>query len=250
MRETEVIYAYGRHAIQEALKAAPQAVEEVFLAPDTRDEVLGALLRKAKVKVSSLQKHGLPRGVDPQSIHQGIVARISLNRLVRPYKSFLDELVVTPDTALVVLAELQDPQNVGAAIRTAAAFGAAAVLVPERNQAPISGTVVKVSAGMAFQVPIVEVVNVNTALRDLKEKGFWIYGLDGEGDHSLHTEVFDAPAVFVVGNEADGIREKTKETCDIVLTIPMHARCESLNAAASLSATLYAWSAQHPGSLI
>lgn len=249
MRETEIIYAYGRHAIEEALKAAPQAVEEVFLAPDTKDQTLGDLLRRAKVKVSSLEKHGLPRGVDPHSVHQGVVARISLNRLVQPYHMFAQALKPAPHTALVVLAELQDPHNVGAAIRSAAAFGASAVLIPERNQAPINGTVAKVSAGMAFRIPLVEVGNVNTTLRDLKERGFWIYGLAGDGDHSLHTEVFDAPAVFVIGGEGEGMREKTKETCDIVLSVPMHPRCESLNAAASLTATLYAWSAQHSEAL-
>lgn len=102
---------------------------------------------------------------------------------------------MTKDTALVILGELQDPHNVGAIIRSAAAFGVSAILMPEHNQAPVTGTVVKVSAGMAFRIPLVTVPNVNSAIRDLKERGFWVYGLDGEAKQTLPKEQFDAPAL-------------------------------------------------------
>jgi 23S rRNA (guanosine2251-2'-O)-methyltransferase len=90
---------------------------------------------------------------------------------------------------------------------------------------------------------------VNRALETLKKAGFFTYGLEGTGETSLHTEQFTKPTVFVLGNEGEGIREKTKEHCDFMLKIPMHPRSESLNAAASAATVFYAWSAQHPGSL-
>jgi 23S rRNA (guanosine2251-2'-O)-methyltransferase len=98
---------------------------------------------------------------------------------------------------------------------------------------------------MAFRIPLVMVGNINNTLRDLKEKGFWVYGLDETATQLITEEKFDAPTAFVLGNEGTGIREKTRELCDILLSIPMSPKCESLNAATSGAIAFYAWSAKH-----
>jgi 23S rRNA (guanosine2251-2'-O)-methyltransferase len=237
------IYIHGKHAVKEALLHIPQAVNQIMALPDFEDKELLALAKKEDIPRGKFDPSNAPKG------HQGIMAQILLNNLLRPEKQFFENLEITPDTCIVVLGELQDPHNVGAVIRSAAAFGATAVFIPEHNQAPITGAVTKVSAGMAFRVPLVTVPNVNNALRELKKKGFWIYGLEGESKHSIHSENFDVPTVIVLGNEAEGIREKTKDLCDILLSIPMNPACESLNAAASAAVTLYAWSVKHPNAL-
>lgn len=174
---------------------------------------------------------------------------VNIKHLVRPYKEFMAKLEVTADSMLVILDEIQDPHNVGAIIRSAAALGATAILIPEHNQAPITETVVKVSVGMAFKIPLVQIGNVNNAVRDLKDKGFWIYGLDGESKQSIINEVFAEPTVFIMGNEANGIRAKTRDLCDIMLSIPMHPRCESMNVASSASIAMYEWSTHHKNAL-
>jgi len=245
----EKTHIYGKRAVTEALRRAPQCVERVLLSPDFHDQELHDLIRGAGATMGKLTPDNMPRDVEAGAVHQGIVAQVSLARLVLSYDDFVGQLSIAPHTALVILGEVQDPQNVGAMIRSAAAFGTSGVLIPEHNQAPITGAVVKVSAGMAFSVPLVSIGNVNNAIRDLKERGFWIYGLDGEAEQSIADEKFDAPAVFVLGNEAKGIRMKTLELCDIVLKIPMRPECESLNVAASSAVALYAWSAQHPEAL-
>lgn len=243
------IYIYGKHALTEALRNNPKSVDRIFSASKIDGE-LADLVRDANVRVDQLRQGGMPDGIEKNATHQGLIGRVSLRALVRPYKPFIESLKVTKDTCLIVLGEIQDPHNVGAIIRSAAAFGAAAVLMPEHNQAPVSGAVVKVSAGMAFKMPLVQIPNVNMTLEDLKKRGFWIYGLDGSAKQSVVSEEFDQPTVIVLGNEGDGIRQKTLELCDIPLSIPMSPDCESLNVAASAAVALYAWSVRHPGALL
>ncbi|MBI2045870.1 MAG: 23S rRNA (guanosine(2251)-2'-O)-methyltransferase RlmB [Parcubacteria group bacterium] len=242
-------YIYGRHALMEALTHAPKTVEQVFLATHIHDDALKGLIRKAGALMSSFPADTPPRGIDAGAVHQGFIALVSTDALVLPYDEFIRTLSVNPDTALVLLDELEDPQNVGAIIRSAAAFGISGVLLPEHNQAQITGSVVKVSAGMAFRIPLVQIGNVNMTVRDLKEKGFWIYGLDEEAPHPIAKEVFDAPAVFILGNESKGIRAKTRELCDVLLSIATNEQCESLNVGASAAVALHQWSLGHPKAL-
>lgn len=208
------VYAYGKHAVGEAKRYAAHAVLKVF-----------------------------------NDKKEGEVAQISLYKLMRQYGDFAQELSATPDTSLVLLAGVEDPHNVGAIIRSAAAFGAGAVLIPEHGQAPITDTVLKVSAGMAFRVPLVSVTGVQQVLSDLKKRGFKVAALDGTAKQSLNDETFIEPIVFVFGNEGAGIPGPVKPLCDKTLSIPMHPRAESLNVAAAAAVTLAAWAARHPHAL-
>jgi len=98
---------------------------------------------------------------------------------------------------------------------------------------------------MAFRIPLVSIGNVNTVVRDLKERGFAVYGLSGNAKYTVTKEAFDLPTLFILGNESEGLREKTTELCDKLLSIPINPKCESLNAAASASVAFYTWSAKH-----
>jgi len=238
-------YIYGKHAIGEVLKNRPQAIEKFWLASTFKDKEIDALVAKNNIQVSKLLLPSMPKEIDKEAVHQGVVALVATHKMTVPFADFFRELKVTKNTCLVLLDEIQDPHNVGAIIRSAAAFGVAGVLIPEHNQAGVTGSVVKVSAGMAFSIPLVDIGNINTTLRDLKDKGFWIYGLDEEGATPIGEEDFSEPTVLVLGNEGKGIREKTKELCDIKLSIPMHPRCESLNVSVSAGIALQAWSSRH-----
>jgi 23S rRNA (guanosine2251-2'-O)-methyltransferase len=204
------VYAHGKHAVGEALAHAPHAVLKVF--------------KDAK-------------GED--------IAQISLSRLVKPYEEFVQELAATPETLVVMLAGLEDPHNTGAIIRSAAAFGAAAVLMPHEGQAPVSDAVLKVSAGMAFRLPLVAFTGYQQTLSDLRRRGFSVFGFEANGQ-SLTGEGFAKPAVMIFGNEGAGLPGAVRPLCDSFLSIPMHARAESLNVAAAAAVALYAWSARHP----
>ncbi len=244
------IYIYGKHPVMEALENKPEILQRVFVEESLKDKDLELALKKAGITPSKLGSDNKTALGESSKGHQGVIAKVSPDKLMLSYNEFIESLEISPDTSLVLLGEVQDPHNVGAVIRSAAAFGVSGVLIPEHNQAPVTGAVVKVSAGMAFKIPLVEIGNVNTVIRDLKEKGFWVYGLEGTSDQNLTEEEFEKPSVIILGNEGSGIREKTRELCDFLLKIPMNGACESLNAAASMSVTLYEWSKKHPKALI
>lgn len=240
-------YIYGRHAVKTLIEAQPERVQGVFVSISAEKE-FEALARAKHIRVEPLAEHDFRKELEG-AVHQGVVAKVAMDGLVREYGEFMRSLEVSPSTCLVLLNEITDPHNVGAIIRSAAAFGAAGVLIPTHNQAPITGAVAKASAGAVFTTPIVAINNENQVIEDLKKKKFWIYGLAGEGANELPREKFDAPAVFVVGSEGEGLRAKTREHCDILLRIPMHPKLESLNASVSAAIVLAKWSEQHPEAL-
>ncbi len=246
MASHDKAYIYGKHAVAEALTKAPHALEKVFLAEDFRDDELRLSLQRAHVRIGVLSAKQTANKEIEQAAHQGVIGVIDPSKLMREYHDFMRSFAATPNTLFVILGEVQDPHNVGAIIRSAAAFGASAIFMPEHNQAPITGTVAKVSAGMVFHIPLVTIGNINTTIGDLKERGFWIYGLASEATEMIGNEAFDTPSALILGNESTGIREKTREHCDKLLAIPMAKGCESLNVAASAAVAMYAWSVKHP----
>jgi 23S rRNA (guanosine2251-2'-O)-methyltransferase len=247
MKDTDIA-VYGKNAFLAALATYPQGIRQVFIEEKLHDEDIWRAIKAANLVPKNLS----PKTADylvGGAVHQGIVAEFDGSLLLKRFDTLDCIQSPTTDTCVVVLGELTDPQNVGAIIRSATAFGASAVLIPEHNQASLSGTVIKASAGTAFSIPLVPIGNVNQALRVLKEKGFWVYGLAMDGHNPLATEKFTEPTVFVIGSEGEGLREKTREHCDILLSIPMSARAESLNASVAAAVCLHQWSVQHKGAL-
>lgn len=249
-REREKVYIYGKHALSEALQYAPQVLRKVFLSSEIAgDRDLQSLLKQHHIPFEVMEKRAASRMVGEDTSHQGVIAVADTTALVQDFRDFSAKLQPTENTMLVIMDELNDPHNVGAIIRSAAAFGASGVLMPTHNQAPITGAVVKSSAGMAFRVPLVSIGNVNYALEALQKMGFKAYALAMKGSKNISKVVFDAPSVFIVGNEATGIHKQTLENCDEIIRIPMNPRCESLNASVSAAVVLYQWSTQHTGAL-
>jgi 23S rRNA (guanosine2251-2'-O)-methyltransferase len=246
----EYEYMFGKHAVSEALSQRPDVVKQIFLDQNFSDANILKQVESAKVTILPLNLKNPPRGVSANAAHQGIVAGILPEKLMVDYKDFVKKLIITPHSSILILGEVQDPHNVGAVIRSAAAFGVSGVLIPPHNQAPVTGTVVKVSAGMAFRIPLVAISNVNSVARDLQKRGFWIYGLEGDGTVTTNEEKFERPSAFILGNEGSGLRQKTKELCDDLISIPIHPRCESLNAAAATAIVLSAWARQHPKAIL
>jgi 23S rRNA (guanosine2251-2'-O)-methyltransferase len=134
---------------------------------------------------------------------------------------------------------MTDPHNLGAIIRTAEALGAQGIVIPQRRAVGITSVVAKVAAGALEAIPVARVVNLNQALEELKESGFWIYGLAPSANESLHTLSLKGPIVLVVGAEGEGLSLLTQRHCDVLASIPLQGKTASLNASVAAGMALY-----------
>lgn len=156
MKQAKTNYIYGKHPIILALKHYPSVISELQLEKGmTLPQELDDICHKHKIRKVILNPGMLPREITDEATHQGMVASINTERIMVSWEDFVEDLEVSADSCIVLAANIQDPHNTGAIIRSAGAFGAAAVLIPDHHQSPVNGTVVKVSAGMAFTVPLV-----------------------------------------------------------------------------------------------
>lgn len=230
----------GVNPIREALKAG-RGIERILIAQGAggaRMQEIIDLAREARVPVRFEAKQFIERAAAGQ-VHQGVVAYVSPQK----YQRFED--LEQPDLVLV-LDGVEDPHNLGAILRTADAVGAGGVIIPERRAAGLSETVAKTSAGAIEHVPVMRVVNVNRALEELKQKGYWIYGLDERGEQS-HTEIeYMTPTAFVLGNEGRGLHEHTRKHCDFLISIQMYGKISSLNVSVATGVVLFEWRRQQP----
>lgn len=245
---TQTTYLFGRNPLKEALLSIKRGnenpIEKLFLTKYAEeDPELISLVQKNKLDYSVITGAEIESMVGRDAVHQGVLATLKEKAL---YTS-LDEVLQIHENEqplYVVLDSLEDPHNVGAIIRSAVAFGASAIILGEHEQVKITGTVIKSSTGTSFAIPIVRVTNINSTLLKLKDKGFWVYGLTGDGDTHLNDAKFDTKTAIVVGSEGKGIHMKTLEHCDFKLSIDISPLCESLNASNAVAVTLYEWKKQ------
>lgn len=239
MKRGGKLYIYGRHAVAEALRHAPQVVRRLYLA-GAGDKALRDAARAANIPQEPLDERKVTSMVEGRAAHQGVVAQVSLEELLTPAEKFIAEYAPAPQDTLLFLSGIQDPHNVGAIIRSAAALGARAVVLPTHKQSPITPAVIKASAGMAFQIPLIAADNPQQAIAQLKKKGVRVYGLAADGTQGVATAAGDEPALLVLGNEAEGIAPYATALCDKILRIDIAQSAESLNVAASAAIALYA----------
>jgi len=238
-------FIYGRNPVEELLQNRAEQVEKIYINRKLNKQSFSAILSLAsdnRVPVADVRGSKLFELVGKVN-DQGVVAAIS-QIAYEEFEDWLIRIEPNKDTGILLLDEIEDPHNFGAILRTAAASGMDAVIVPKHRQAPVSAAVFKTSAGTAGRIPIVRAVNLNQAILKLKDNKFWIAGLDMNGDSLLWEQTFDVPMAFVIGNEGRGMRQKTSEHCDLLLSIPMYNGVESLNASVSAALVCYEWRRQ------
>jgi 23S rRNA (guanosine2251-2'-O)-methyltransferase len=234
---------YGRQPVRETLRAQRRQVFKLLLARGVKPtgavgEIL-SLAERAAVPVQSVDRKELTN-LSGEVNHQGLAAEVS----AYPYV----DLEVVLDAArqarqppfLLLLDHVQDPQNLGSLLRSAEAVGVHGVVIPKRRAAGVTPAAVRVSAGAAEQVHVVQVTNLVRAMELLKSEGVWLAGLEALPEAQPYTHAdLSGPLGLVVGSEGDGLARLVRETCDFLIRLPMRGQVESLNAAVAGAIALY-----------
>ena len=233
---------YGKNPIIEILSNPSSVVEELYLSRDDKKNSAAEIIKTAKsrgIRTSLLTKEDLTELCETHS-HQGFAARV---------KDFeYSDLVDTISNAkqkgeqllLLLLDHLEDPQNLGAIIRTADVLGAHGVVIPKDRAASVTPAVVKASAGAVNYLPVSRVVNLAKVIRDLKKEGVWIVGADSSSPTSVQEQdLKNMDIALVTGNEGKGLAQNIKSECDFLVSIPQSGKVSSLNASVATGIMIY-----------
>ncbi len=232
---------YGIHSTMEVLTTGSRKCSRIVTMAGQDSEKKKEVISKAKsmgIRVEVLPRAAFRKKFQNRA-NQGIIAYVAA------IKTFtLEELIrsayqATDKPTLAILDSIEDPQNLGAFIRSAGALDCHGLILPSRRAAPLNATVAKVSAGAIERLPIAETTSLQHALETLRNEGFWIYGLDAEAPAPCWQVDLNGPVVFILGNEAKGIRPLLKKSCDFLISVPMSSGAESLNAGGAGAIILY-----------
>jgi 23S rRNA (guanosine2251-2'-O)-methyltransferase len=233
----------GRNSVLEALRAKIPATA-FYIAQrvemDDRVKEMLSIATHREIPVLEVTRQELDRMAGFDGVHQGVALKVPPYEYGHP-QDLLEQVVDTGALPLLVALDgVTDPRNLGAIIRSTAAFGGQGVIVPQRRSAGVTSAAWKTSAGAAARIPVAIAPNLTTTLKEFKKQGVFVLGLDGDGDVSLPAlELADRPVVIVVGSEGKGLSRLVTETCDQIVSIPISAATESLNAGIAASVALY-----------
>ena len=236
---SETVWLFGLHAVRDALMNPNREKTRLVLTKNALDKLEEAVVASGMTpEIVDPRKFDVP--IDEGSVHQGAALE------ARPlnWGKLADVAISGAGAPLVVLLDrVTDPHNVGAVLRSAEVFGARAVVAPHRHSAPETGALAKTASGALERQPYLRVANLSDAMTELREMGYFLIGLAGETDINLADGLAQAgsrPVALVLGAEGPGLREKTRETCDLVVRIPAAAAFGSLNVSNAAAVALYA----------
>lgn len=229
-------WLYGWHACIAALNNPQRSVRRLVCAENAARE-----LPKTHHRMTPEIMHmrDIDALVGKGAVHQGIAVQVQKceSLLLHEVLALVEDLPKKPP--IVLLDQITDPHNIGAILRSAAAFNVAAVITPKDHGAHESAVMAKAASGALDMVPLIEVTNLAQALREIKEAGYWIYGLDGNASESLHEHKNMHHCALVLGAEGKGMRRLTAELCDHLVRLPMAEKMESLNVSNAAAIALY-----------
>lgn len=227
-------YIYGKNVVLSRLLSEGD-IEELYLAPNFKDEKVLQLCQKHVVKTMSLA--ALTKLIRNDK-HQGIVAKIKTYPFY-PFETLLAEIQLISHPLILVLDGIEDPHNLGAILRTCDAIGVNGIIVPKHGSASLNSTVARVSTGAVEYVKVSEVTNITTTLQKLKKLGFWVVGAEANQSQDYRKLDYRMPLVLVVGSEGKGISRLVLENCDFKVHLPMVGQVTSLNVSVATAVLLY-----------
>lgn len=232
---------YGLNPVTEAVRSGNRKCFKIFVQEGKNGPKIRSLLtlsRSLKIRVETLPRDWFQRKFRAVS-HQGIVGYFSVKETLELPDLIGLAFTETPQPTLILLDGVQDPQNLGAIIRSAEAFKTQGLILPRRGTAPLNETVSKCSAGALENLPVAWTSNLAAALKNLKEAGFWVVGVEPGGEKPCYEFEFKMPVALVLGGEEKGIRRLVRESCDFTVSIPMPGTLKSLNVSAASAVLCY-----------
>lgn len=229
----------GRNAVRELIRAG-RPVEKLFIAKDAEGSIgqIVAAAREKGIVITECDRRKLDL-MSETGAHQGVIAVAC----TISYASIEDMLALAEKRGekplLVICDGMTDPHNLGAVIRSAEALGAHGVIIPKRRSAGVNATCAKAAAGATEYILISKVSNLSAVVKELKQKGLWVFGTDASANILLKDADFQVPAAIIIGSEGEGMSRIVKENCDFLIKIPMTGTISSLNASAAAAITLY-----------
>lgn len=236
----------GRNPVLECLRAGIPAKALYLASGNERDERLVEIVRLVTDKglsIIEMDKPDMDR-MSSNSMHQGVALQVPPYSYAHPDDLMKRAANKNEAPLIVALDNITDPRNLGAVIRSVAAFGGHGVLIPERRSAAVTPVAWRTSAGAAARLPVAQATNLNRTLLQWAKEGAQLVGLDGEGDVSLYDYDATGPIVIVVGSEGKGLSRLVRENCDTILSIPISGTVESLNASVAAGVVLAEFSRQ------
>ena len=232
---------YGVHAVRWLLKQHPERVRCLWLQTtrdDARTEEIAALARSAGISVQRVDARKLDEWTEAAS-HQGVVADAEASRGWSEDDLYAHLDALAAPALLLLLDGVQDPHNLGACLRTADACGAHGLIIPRDRAAGLTPVARKVAAGAAETVPVVTVTNLARTMRALKERNIWLIGADAQADRPAFEADLKGAVGLVLGSEGEGMRRLTRESCDVLVRLPLLGAVESLNVSVAAGMLLY-----------
>lgn len=233
-------YIFGIHPVREALRSRKRFVFQLFIEKKaTRHRPVEEIIRLAKrnnVKIERIEPKMMDKLSKKQN-HQGVIIRVEKISLMK-FNDAAQELEPKKNHLWLAVDEMTDPQNLGSIIRSAACLGFDAIVLPQRRTVGLTPAVYKAASGMVEKIKIVEANNLNSVILELKKLGFYIYGADMQGTPAMKMK-YKLPAMLIIGSEGFGLRYKTREHCDGLISIPQVEGTDSLNASSAASIIMY-----------
>ena len=237
-------WLYGIHPVLAALANPNRAHQRLVVSRDQAESLQSRLAEavdtggKSGMSAEVLDRTDLDALLPPAAVHQGVAL---LSRLTEPpdLEDIIEATAHLEHVALIVLDQASDPHNIGAVLRSAAAFGVSAMVLPDRHTPDVTGVMAKAASGALEHVPMIRVTNLVRSMDRLKDAGFWCIGLDGTAETALPRADLPARTAFVLGAEGAGLRRLSREHCDLLVKVPIGEKMESLNLSNAAAVALY-----------
>lgn len=235
MKNTNIVQIYGKHAVLAALQNTARKHVKLTTTNDLYEKYYDQIARyKLKVELKTEREIN---SLYPEAVHQGLILHTS-SVFLYGIES-INKITSKNHSCIFMLDQITDPQNIGAIIRSALAFGVDAIIIPEHNSPNETPSLAKASSGAIEQVPIIKVTNLVNTINYLKKQNYWVTGLDSNSDKYIDKSAMSNKTVFILGAEGKGLRKLTLENCDFIVKIMMSDKIDSINVSNAAAITMY-----------